>query len=110
MPLGGLTTLSKLALTSADVSGVPSWNFTPVRILKVNLENKKQYDFINDFSFIFTTVFLENVILLLLIYICIFYCRLSVFGRRFPKIILLGLYPKSLYHKQIQNGRRHFEF
>ena len=36
MPLGGLTTLSKLALISADVSGVPSWNFTPVRILKVN--------------------------------------------------------------------------
>ena len=34
-PFGGETILSRLALTSAEVSGVPSWNLTPVRILNV---------------------------------------------------------------------------
>ena len=37
IPSGGLTILSKVALMSAEVSGVPSWNFTPVLILKVYL-------------------------------------------------------------------------
>ena len=34
-PGGGKMILCQLAATSAAVSGEPSWNFTPVRILKV---------------------------------------------------------------------------
>ena len=34
-PAGGKMILSKLAFTSREVSGVPSWNLTPLRSLKV---------------------------------------------------------------------------
>ena len=35
MSFGGKTIICKLFATSAAVSGVPSWNLTPWRILKV---------------------------------------------------------------------------
>ena len=35
MPAGGCRILSYEALTSFDVSSLPSWNFTPLRILNV---------------------------------------------------------------------------
>ena len=34
-PFGGARRRSKVALTSLDVSGLPSWNSTPLRILNV---------------------------------------------------------------------------
>jgi hypothetical protein len=35
IPLGGLMILRQLVATSCAVSGVPSWNLTPSRILNV---------------------------------------------------------------------------
>ena len=35
MPAGGLRMRSKVAFTSLEVSGLPSWKTTPGRILKV---------------------------------------------------------------------------
>ena len=36
-PSGGNTMRWKVAFTSCAVSGLPSWNLTPLRILKVNV-------------------------------------------------------------------------